>query len=492
MAGAFPRCVLDALRGAPDRPAFEYEGRPVTGGEVLETIRRLAAGLRDIGLGPGRGVAVTTAVSPEGFAVQIAAHTLGCRVIGIRPGYARPQLEHVLGAGVDCVVVYASTATDDLLAVARPSAVLSLEDLAASREDGSLTVEARADDAARLVYTSGSTGRPKGCMHTYRAMSTISLWNRDRWCASLRRLAACTERYLLFGTLSSVVVMEYLALCLLSGGTAVIPAADPRPLFPFAVERHRITAAIITVPKLYAMLDRLERAPADTSSLRGLMVAGSPITPHRLAAAIDRLGPVMFQGYGQSEAGSLSLLTPEDIASGSRKVLASVGRPHADVEIDVRDGEIWVRPHMLSGYWNDPAETAEVIVDGWLRTRDLGYQDSDGFLYLEGRARDVIMVDALPYYAGPIERALARHPEVDQAYVVGAPDDRTGEAVHAYVIPARAGTPDRGALAELVRAELGPASVPATITFVSEVPVAVSGKPDKRALLSRHPPGRAA
>jgi acyl-CoA synthetase (AMP-forming)/AMP-acid ligase II len=488
MLGAFPRCVLDALRSAPERPAFEYEGRPVSRAEVLELVRRLAAGLRDIGLGPGSGVAVTTAVSPAGFAVQIAAHTLGCRVVGIRPGYARPQLEHVLGAGVDAVIVDASTTTDDLLAAARPSSVLSLEDLAANREEAPLTVEARSDDIARLVYTSGSTGRPKGCVHTYRAMSAHSLWNRDRWCPSLQRLAACTERYLLFGTLSSVVVMEYLALCLLSGGTAVIPAADPRPLFPYAIERHRITAAIITVPKLYAMLDVLRRTPVDTGSLRGLMVAGSPITPDRLAEAVDRLGPVMFQGYGQSEAGSLSLLTPEEIAAGSPEVLASVGRPHDDVEVSVRDGEIYVRPYMMSGYWNDPDETAEVLVDGWLRTRDLGHLDADGFLHLVGRARDAIMVDALPQYAGPIERALARHPDVDQAYVVGAPDDRTGEAVHAYVIAVESRAPDRAALAELVRDELGEASVPATITFVSEVPVAASGKPDKRALLSLHPP----
>jgi acyl-CoA synthetase (AMP-forming)/AMP-acid ligase II len=452
---------------------------------VLEAVRRLAAGLRDIGLGPGSGVAVTTAVSPDGFAVQIAAHTLGCRVVGIRPGYARPQLEHVLGAGVDAVIIDASTTTEDLLAAARPSSVLSLEDLAANREEAPLTVEARPDDIARLVYTSGSTGRPKGCVQTYRAMSAHSLWNRGRWCRRLERLASCTDRYLLFGTLSSVVVMEYLALSLLRGGTAVIPADDVQPLFPHAIERHRITAAIITVPKLYAMLDVLRRTPVDTSSLRGLMVAGSPITPDRLAEAVERLGPVMFQGYGQSEAGSLTLLTPEDMAAGD---LSSVGCPHDDVEVSIRDGEIYVRPYLMSGYWNDPGETAEVLVDGWLRTRDLGHLDANGFLHLMGRAREAIMVDALPQYAGPIERALARHPDVDQAYVVGAPDDRTGEAVHAYVIATEGGAPDRDALAELVRSELGAASVPATITFISEVPVAASGKPDKRELLSLHPP----
>jgi acyl-CoA synthetase (AMP-forming)/AMP-acid ligase II len=106
-----------------------------------------------------------------------------------------------------------------------------------------------------------------------------------------------------------------------------------------------------------------------------------------------------------------------------------------------------------------------------------------GHLYLTGRAREVIIVDALPVYAGPIERVLTAQQDVDQAYVVGAPDDRRGEAVHAFVVP-RAGQPcDHAALRAAVRAELGELSVPDTITELPDVPVAVSGKPDKAALL---------
>jgi acyl-CoA synthetase (AMP-forming)/AMP-acid ligase II len=121
--------------------------------------------------------------------------------------------------------------------------------------------------------------------------------------------------------------------------------------------------------------------------------------------------------------------------------------------------------------------------DGWLRTRDLGRLDAEGFLHLVGRTRDVILVNALVVYAGPIERVLASHPEVDQAYVTGAPDERTGEAIHAFIVPAGGRAPDHDALLALVRAELGADSVPKTIREVAGVPVAASGKPDKRALL---------
>jgi fatty-acyl-CoA synthase len=290
------------------------------------------------------------------------------------------------------------------------------------------------------------------------------------------------------------VMLEHLALCLLSGGTAVIP--EPPLSFPELWQRHRITACLCTVPRLFQILDTLRTEDIDTSSMRALLVAGSPLPPHRLAEAVDRLGPAVYQGYGQTEAGLLTLLTPEDLAKGPDQVLDAVGRPIPGVDVSVRDpqgrpvppgtpGEIWVRsPGAMSGYWQDEEQTREVLRDGWIRTRDLGTLADDGFLRLVGRARDVIFVNAVLHYAGAIESALAAHPDVDQAYVVGAPDERTGEAAHAFVVPAAGRTPTDEALRAAVRAELGEAAEPATITVLDEVPVAPSGKPDKRALLA--------
>ncbi|MEU8149093.1 AMP-binding protein [Nonomuraea sp. NPDC048901] len=490
----FPLPLLDALRGSPGGVAFEHGSRTVSRGELLEMIRRLAGALADAGLGPGRGIAIRTAVSPEAFAAHMAAHALGCRVVGVRPGYPAAQLAHVLAMGVDALLVDRSSAVPE-----GPLPVLSLAELLARADDGRpLAVTARPDDVAALTFTSGSTGRPKGCAITYRALSEHWAWQPRVWGPVAAALAESFGRYLLFGTLASMVVMEFLAPCLLGGGTAVIPEDDGRPVFPYAIERHRITGSIITVPRLYQMLRLLKDDPVDVGSLRALMVSGSPLSPSRLAAAVERLGPVVYQGYGQTEAGNIAMLTPADIARGN---VASVGRPHPGVEISVRDeadrevaagvtGEIHVRsPYLMSGYWGQPEESRDTLRDGRLRTRDLGYVDEDGFLYLVGRTRDVIMVNAVVVYAGPIERVLAAHSDVDEAYVAGAPDELTGEAVHAFVVPAAGRTPDRDALTALVRAELGDDSVPRTITVVSAVPVAASGKPDKRALLDQ-PGGR--
>jgi fatty-acyl-CoA synthase len=213
---------------------------------------------------------------------------------------------------------------------------------------------------------------------------------------------------------------------------------------------------------------------------------------------VEHLGPVVYQGYGQTEAGNIAMLTPTDIAAAPDRVLGSVGRPHPQVEVSVRDeaeqevdrgrtGEIYVRaPYQMTRYWGQEEETQDTLRDGWLRTRDLGYQDADGFLYLVGRTRDVIMVNAMVVYAGPIEQVLMGHPDVAEAYVAGAPDEGSGEAVHAFVVLDGRRTPDLDALTALVRAELGEDSVPRTITVVPGVPMAATGKPDKRALLAMH------
>jgi acyl-CoA synthetase (AMP-forming)/AMP-acid ligase II len=156
------------------------------------------------------------------------------------------------------------------------------------------------------------------------------------------------------------------------------------------------------------------------------------------------------------------------------------------VEVAVVDGEIHVRsPHRMVGYWDDPEQTRDVVRDGWVRTRDLGHLDADGMLHLTGRARDVIMVNAEVCYAGAIERVLAADPEVAQAYVVGAPDPQTGEAIHAFVVPAGDQEPDRDRLVGLVRARLSANSVPKTVTAIRDVPMNAGGKPDKPALLVR-------
>jgi fatty-acyl-CoA synthase len=498
----FPHTLIEAFRAAPDSVAFEQGSRKTTRGEVLELIFKLASAMRALGLGPGRGIALFVGVSAEGFAAHLAAHVVGACVVGIRNGYTPRQLSRVLGMGVEAIVIDPAEVTPELTNAARSLRWLSIgphpeavDLLACATRCESLDMTTRADDVAALHFTSGSTGDPKGCAVTYGALSQHFAWKGPRaWSPVAAELAAGFERYMLFGTLASAVVKECLALCLLGGGTAVIPDNDGHPIFPYAIARLRISGSIITVPRLYRMLDILKDEPLDVSSLRALMVSGSPISPNRLASALERLGPVVYQGYGQNEAGSISMLTPADVARHPAAALSSVGRPHPEVEISVRKvfdrpvaagetGEIYVRsPYQMQHYYGQRDETREVLRDGWLKTLDLGYVDEHGFLHLVGRAREVAMINAMVVYLGPIEQVLASHPDVDQAYVIEAPDEQSGEAIHAFVAPAPGRSIHVPTLQALVRAELGDDSVPKTITSLEHVPIAASGKPDKQAL----------
>jgi acyl-CoA synthetase (AMP-forming)/AMP-acid ligase II len=466
VAGLFPAPVLESLLATPDRSALEVGARTVTRGELLAMVRRIVAGLRDAGLGPGSGVGMVLSLSPEAYAGHLAAHAVGCRVAAARPGWSAEQLTYALDRGrLDAVV--ADVPLD------RP--VLPLGELLASGDPGgSVPGLARPDDVARLTYTSGSTGRPKACAHSYRAISLA--YQPDRWAPALTRLLAAFQRCLINENLASPVMFTYLGRCLVVGGTAVLAGGLA---LPEAIERHRVTAALMPPARLHEVL----RSPADLSTLRAVMLGGSPASPQLLRSAIDRLGPIVWQGYGQGEAGVISILTPEHIADGH---VTSVGRPLPGVEVAIVDGEIRVRsPHRMVGYWDDPEQTGEVIRDGWVRTRDLGHLDADGMLHLTGRARDVILVNAEVCYAGAIERVLAADPQVAQAYVVGGPDPQTGEAIHAFVVPAGDDVPDPDRLAALVRSRLSANSVPKTVTAIRGVPVNASGKPDKGALLVR-------
>ncbi|MCL7368453.1 class I adenylate-forming enzyme family protein [Streptomyces ardesiacus] len=480
MTEQFPGAVLDLLDAAGDRTVFEHDGREVSGRQLLGMTRRVASGLRQRGLGPGHGVALLLGVGPEAFAAVVAAYTVGARVVGVRPG----MTDHQRAALVRDAEVTAAVTDRTGAADVRPEGlVLALDELLAEPDDGLRPrVPARPHDVARLIHTSGSTGVPKACVQTYAAMTAAWTLRPEDWPPAVRELAGRLGRFLVFGTLASQVMLEYGLLALAAGG--VLVSADP-PDLPGALVRHRATASVVTVGRLNRLVTGLRAAPADLGALRALMVSGSPLEPGRAEEAAQVLGPVVFHGYGQTETGMISMATPADPPG-------SLGVPPVDLEVRGpsgrpvpagTEGEIFVRtPSQGAGYWGRPGLSSEVFVDGWVRTRDLGSLDAQGRLWLSGRTRDVVIVDANVYYTGPVERLLARHPAVSEAYVVAAPDDATGETVHAFVVPAAGRVPALDELRALVTARLGAACAPTRLTLVDEVPLTAAGKPDKRRL----------
>jgi fatty-acyl-CoA synthase len=353
---------------------------------------------------------------------------------------------------------------------------------------------AKPDDIARMVYTGGSTGRSKGCCHTFAALTAHWAWQPARWSTEVAAIAQASRRYLVTGSDAGAAQSDFVAPALLSGGTIYLDDSFDAGATLQTIERERITVMFIGTAKLNPLLDHPALDRTDLSSLRAVIFAGSAITTRRFQQASERFGPILYQAYGQSEAGLISMLAPEDLLGGPKELLRSAGRPQPGVAITVQDsdgeqlglgesGEICVRtPQLMTGYWRRPELSARSLRAGWLRTGDLGYLDADGYLHLLDRVKDMVIVRGENCFSLGIEDVLTRHPGVHQAAVIGIPDEVDGEAVHAIVVAAPDVPVTLAELRELVTAELSSLHAPKSVAFVEEFPFNPAGKVDKKRL----------
>jgi fatty-acyl-CoA synthase len=328
----------------------------------------------------------------------------------------------------------------------------------------------RGQDGLLLIYTSGTTGKPKGALLTH---------------------ANCFWTNLSFDLATGVsgddVVLQVLPqfhcggwnvqalLGWWKGARIVLERAfDPGRCLTL-IEEKRVTT-MMGVPANYLFLSQEPSfRAADLSSLRCAVVGGAPM-PESLLEVWHERGVDVVQGYGLTEAApNVLCLPPEDAV----RKLGWAGKPypHVDVRLSAEE-ELQVRgPNVFAGYWRNPEATAEVLVDGWLRTGDIAERDDEGFYRIKGRLKDMYISGGENVYPAEVESVLHEHPAVADAAVVAAPDERWGEVGTAFVVPS--GEVSEEELIEFVRGRLARFKAPKTVRFVDVLPRSGMGKVQK-------------
>ena len=263
-----------------------------------------------------------------------------------------------------------------------------------------------------------------------------------------------------------------------------------------AIEQERITLTVLVPAQLEMMIARPRWETADLSSLR-MITTGSTIVPERLIREVHRRGVPLVQIYGSTETCPIAAYVK---AADAQRKAGSAGRaaPHCSLRIvgdDGRDvkpgatGEILVRgPNVMSAYWNDPQASAAVLADGWFRTGDMGHQDSDGYLWVDGRKKEMIISGGENIYPAEIENLLGESPDIAEVAVVGRPDERWGEVVVAVVVPLEGRTLDAGHVLQLLEGRIARYKLPKEVVFLDELPRTALGKvrkDDVRRLVAR-------
>ncbi len=298
-------------------------------------------------------------------------------------------------------------------------------------------------------------------------------------------------RFLMLTPLSHAGAAYFLPTLIKGGEMHVMAKFDPGEALRY-IEEHGITATFVVPAMLYALMDHPDSRTRDLSSLETVYYGASAINPVRLAEAIERFGKIFAQNYGQSEAPmAISYLGRND---HDELRLSSCGRPTLFARCELLDadgnpvppgevGEVCVSGPLLSGgYWKLPEETAKTFSGGWLHTGDMAREDSDGYWFIVDRVKDMIVTGGENVYSVEVESALSQHPAVAAASVIGVPDEKWGEAVHAVVVLKPGHSVTAEALGAHARTLIAGYKCPRSVEFREALPLTAAGKVQKTEL----------
>ncbi len=478
----------------PHRPAL-FAGREMVAdyAAFAERAARVAGWLVARGIGPGDRVAIFMKNAPDYLVAQYGIWFAGAAAVPVNAKLHAREVAFILSdSGAKLTFVSPGLAEGLAEGLAAAGTACRLVEVPGAEWRRALAADpvaapvARApDDLAWLFYTSGTTGRPKGVIITHRMLAVVSL----AYFADVD--AAHEDDAALYAAPMSHGAGLYNMLHVLVGARHVCPPSggfDPAEILDLA--RHHGRVHMFAAPTMVKRLTAAAMAAGERGEgLRTIVYGGGPMYLADIEQAVAHFGPVFVQIYGQGECPmGITALGRAELADRDhpswRARLASVGRAQAPVEVRIggpdgaalppgETGEIMVRGDaVMPGYWNNPEATRNTLRDGWLMTGDIGFMDSQGYVTLRDRSKDVIITGGANVYPREVEEVLLTHPQLREVSVIGSPHPDWGEEVVAFVVgEAREADLDRLCLDNIARFKR-----PRRYIFLPELPTNNYGK----------------
>lgn len=502
----------------PERDHLIINDTKLSYGMVNLTARKLANSLRDFGIQKGDRVAIMAPNVPQYVISFEACAKLGAIVVPINPLAAVTEVHHYIkDSGAVAVIVVAAfakapievlrandTPLKNVIVAQIPSNPIEIEsgpgihdlnEFAAAGDDSEPSVDIKPSDVLMLQYTGGTTGLSKGCVLTNANMVAMA-YQESYWMSPLisfgeeLRCLAAAPMYHIYGFNMNVNINH-----VFGGAVIMVPQPSTANILE-AINKHEPNL----FPAVPTMLIGLNQHPdigtSKIKSIRGVICGSAPMPVEAMKTFEALSGAVITEGYGLSETSNI--LTANPIQTVRKP--GGVGLPFPGNEIRIVDletgtkdmplnesGEIIAKgPTIMREYWNNPAETAKTMTDGWLFTGDIGYMDDDGHIFIVDRKKDMVLSSGFNVYPREIDELMYSHPKVLNACSFGVPDPKRGESLKLALVLKPGEELTEAEVRDFCKEHLSGYKVPQQVIFVDELPLTPVGKPDRKTLRQQY------
>ena len=490
----------------PERDCIVFEGKRWTYAQINERVNQLVNVLTKLGVEKGDRIGMLHVNCNQYIETYYASAKLGAIFVPLNFRAKADELAYMIG-NAEVKVLFVGSRYLDIVNTILPQlptvkeyisieggSRANYEDLIRSASSDEMLCDIGDEDITILIYTSGTTGRPKGVPLRHNAFVVYVLENVDPASPDIK------ERNLLTVPLYHVAGIQAMLAAIYGGRTLVLMRQFEVKEWMAMIQKEQATRAMIVPTMLKRVIDDPDFSKYNLSSLKVITYGAAPMPFEVISKAIQVMPWARFiNAFGQTEtASTITTLGPEDhIIEGTeeerqkklKRLTSSIGRPLPDVEVKIVDeeenslpflqvGEILARgPRVMTGYWKDEQKTGQVMTsDGWLRTGDMGWMDEEGYIYLSGRADDMIIRGGENISPEEVEEVLHSHPKIEEAAVIGVPDPEWGQEPRAVVVLKKGERVASEEIIEHCRSKLAGFKRPRSVVFIEALPRGAMGK----------------